>query len=45
MKKIILALTLTMVYNISMACQTTTIITPDGKVTVCTICPNVVICN
>ena len=44
MKKILLAVTLMMVYNISMACTTITTIN-GGVLTVCTICPNVVICN
>jgi hypothetical protein len=45
MKKLVVAILAMMVYNISMACQTTTVISPDGKVTVCTVCPNVVVCN
>jgi hypothetical protein len=44
MKKIILAVTLVMVYNISMACTTTTVMV-NGKVTTCTVCPNTIICN
>jgi hypothetical protein len=44
MKKILLAVSLFMVYNISMAC-TTTIVSSGGKYVTCTVCPNVVICN
>jgi len=44
MKKILLAVTLVMVYNISMACTTTTVMV-NGKVTTCTVCPNTIICN
>jgi len=44
MKKILLAVTLFVCYNISMACRTVTTIN-GGVVTVCTICPDVVICN
>ena len=44
MKKIILAGILMMVYNISMACTTTTVMI-NGKVTTCTVCPHTVICN
>ena len=44
MKKILLAVTMMFVYNISMAC-TTTIVSSGGKYITCTICPNVTICN
>lgn len=44
MKKLGLAIMLMMVYNISMACRTVTTIN-GGVVTVCTICPDVVVCN
>jgi hypothetical protein len=44
MKKILLAVALVMVYNISMACTTTTVMV-NGKVTTCTVCPNTIICN
>lgn len=44
MKKILLAVTLIMMYNISMAC-TTTMVTVNGKTTICTVCPNVVTCS
>ena len=44
MKKIILAVSLMMVYNSSMACRTVTTIN-NGVVTVCTICPTTIICN
>ena len=44
MKYLILAITLMMVYNISMACTTTTIIV-DGNVTVCTVCPRIITCT
>jgi len=44
MKKILLAVSLFMVYNISMAC-TTTIVSSGGRYVTCTVCPNVVICN
>lgn len=46
MKKILLAATLILVYNNSMAsCQSTVIVSPDGKVTSCMVCPNVVTCQ
>jgi hypothetical protein len=45
MKKILLAVSLLMVYNISMACAVTTVVHPDGRVTNCTICSTVVICQ
>ena len=45
MNKLVIAIIGMMVYNISMACQTTTVISPDGKITTCTVCPNVVVCN
>lgn len=45
MKKIILAIVGMMVYNSSFACQTTTVMSPDGKVVTCMVCPTVVICN
>jgi len=45
MKKILLALSLVVVYNSSWACQTTTVMSPDGKVVTCMVCPTVVICN
>jgi hypothetical protein len=44
MKKILLAVSLFMVYNNSMAC-TTTIVSSDGKYVTCTVCTTVVICN
>jgi hypothetical protein len=44
MKKLVLAIMLMMVYNISMACTTTTVMV-NGKVTTCTVCPGTVICN
>lgn len=45
MNKLVVAILAMMMYNISVACTTTTVMTPDGKVTTCTVCPNVVICN
>ena len=44
MKKIALAVTLVLVYNISMACTTYTTIV-QGKMMVCTVCPTTTICN
>lgn len=44
MKKIVLAVSLMLVYNISMACRTVTTVN-GGVVTVCTICPDTIICN
>ncbi len=44
MKKILLALSLIVVYNNSFAC-TTTIVSSGGKYITCTVCPNVTICN
>lgn len=44
MKKILLALSLFVVYNSSFAC-TTTIVSSGGKYITCTVCPNVTICN
>lgn len=44
MKKLVVAIALMMVYNISMACRTVTTIS-GGVVVVCTICPDVVVCN
>ena len=43
MKKILLAVTLVLVYNNSMACTTTTIVS-GGKYVVCTVCPNSTVC-
>jgi hypothetical protein len=44
MKKILLAATLILVYNSSMACTTTTIV--DGSRTVvCTNCGSIVVCS
>ena len=43
MKHLLLAVTLIMVYNISMACTTTTIVS-GGKYVVCTICPTSTVC-
>ena len=43
MKKILLAVTLVLVYNNSMACVTTTIVS-GGKYVVCTVCPNSTVC-
>jgi len=43
MKKILLAVTLIMVYNISMACTTTTIVN-GTKIVTCTICPTSTVC-
>lgn len=47
MNKLVVALIAMMVYNISVAqgCQTTVIVSPDGKVTTCMVCPNVVTCQ
>jgi hypothetical protein len=45
MKKILLAVTAMLVYNNSMACTTTTVVTPDGRVTSCTVCATVVVCQ
>jgi len=45
MKKIVLAIAAMMVYNSSFACQTTTVMSPDGKIVTCMVCPTVVICN
>ena len=45
MKKILLAVSLFMVYNNSMACTTTVVVTPDGRVTSCTVCATVVVCQ
>jgi hypothetical protein len=45
MKKILLAVTAMLVYNSSMACTTTTVMSPDGRITVCTVCPQVVVCQ
>ena len=44
MKHLVLAVTLMLVYNISMACQTTKVFAPDGSVTICKICPTTIIC-
>ena len=44
MSKLVIAIIVMMVYNISMACTTTTVMV-NGKVTVCTVCPGTVICN
>lgn len=44
MSKLVIAIITMMVYNISMACTTTTVMV-NGKVTVCTVCPGTVICN
>jgi len=44
MKKLVIAILAMMVYNISMACTTTTVMI-NGKVTTCTVCPGTVICN
>lgn len=44
MSKLVIAIAAMMVYNISMACQTTTVMI-NGKVTTCTVCPGTVICN
>ena len=43
MKKIALAVTLTLVYNISMACVTTTVASGD-KIVTCTVCPTSTVC-
>ena len=45
MKKLVIAIALGLVYNISMACTTTVVMSPDGKVTTCMVCPNVVSCQ
>ncbi len=45
MKKILLAVTAMLVYNSSMACTTTTVMSPDGTIVVCTICPQLVVCR
>jgi hypothetical protein len=44
MIKLVIAIIAMMVYNISMACTTTTVMV-NGKVTTCTVCPNTIICN
>jgi hypothetical protein len=44
MNKLVIAIIAMMVYNISMACTTTTVMV-NGKVTTCTVCPNTIICN
>jgi hypothetical protein len=44
MNKLVIAIVAMLVYNISMACTTTTVLV-NGKVTVCTVCPGTVICN
>jgi hypothetical protein len=44
MKKIILAVTLVLVYNSSMACTTTTVVSGD-KTVVCTNCGSIVVCS
>jgi hypothetical protein len=43
MKKIALAVTLVLVYNISMACTTTTIAS-GNKIVTCTVCPTSTVC-
>lgn len=43
MKKILIAVTLFVWYNISMACTTTTIVN-GGKIVTCTICPTSTVC-
>jgi hypothetical protein len=45
MKKILLAVTMMFVYNISMACTTTTVMSPNGNIVVCTVCPQLVVCR
>ena len=45
MKKILLAVSLFMVYNNSMACASTVVVYPDGRTMSCTICATVVICQ
>lgn len=45
MKKILLAVTAMLVYNSSMACTTTTVMSPNGNVVVCTVCPQLVVCR
>jgi hypothetical protein len=44
MKKILLAVTLILVYNNSMACTTTTVVSGD-KTVVCTNCGSIVVCS
>ena len=44
MKHLVLAVSLMLVYNISMACRTVTTVS-GGVMTVCTICPDTIICN
>jgi hypothetical protein len=44
MNKLVIAIVAMLVYNISMACTTTTVLV-NGKVTTCTVCPGTVICN
>jgi hypothetical protein len=45
MKKILLAVTAMIVYNSSMACTATVIVHPDGRMTSCTICATVIVCQ
>jgi hypothetical protein len=43
--KLAFAIALVLCYNVSMACTTTTILSPDGRITTCMVCPNVVSCQ
>lgn len=45
MKKILLAITMMFVYNSSMACAATVVVHPDGRISSCTVCATVVVCQ